>query len=49
MSTYPGLNRLWFVRIQGNVEAALAEHGSPVRYGYLDQDYPLEVSTPTKI
>ena len=42
VSTYPGLERLWFVRIQGNVEAALAEHGAPVRYGYLDQDYPLE-------
>ncbi len=42
VSTYPGLERLWFVRIQGNVEATLAEHGAPVRYGYLDQDYPLE-------
>ena len=42
VSTYPGLKRLWFVRIHGNVAAALAEHGSPVRYGYLDQDYPLE-------
>ena len=42
VSTYPGLGRLWFVRIYGNVEATLAEHGSPVRYGYLDQDYPLD-------
>ena len=42
VSTYPGLKRLWFVRIQGNVEAAMAEHGSPIRYGYLDQDFPLE-------
>jgi len=42
VSPYPGLKRLWFVRIQGNVEATLAEHGSPVPYGYLDQDFPLE-------
>ena len=42
VSPYPGLNRLWFVQIRGNVAAALAEHGFPVRYGYLDQDYPLD-------
>ena len=42
VSPYPGLTRLWFVQIRGNVAAALAEHGFPVRYGYLDQDYPLD-------
>ena len=42
VSGYPGLPRLWFVQLHGNVEAALAEHGSPIRYGYVDQDYPLE-------
>lgn len=42
VSKYPGLERLWFVRIHGEVEAALAEHGSPIRYGYADQGYPLE-------
>ena len=42
VSEYPGLERLWFVQIHGEVEAVLVEHGSPIRYGYVDQDYPLE-------
>ena len=42
VARFPGLERLWFVRIRGDVEDALALHGSPVRYGYLDRDYPLE-------
>ena len=42
VSSYPGLERLWFVQIHGDVEAALAEHGSPIRYGYVDQEYPLD-------
>ena len=42
VSQYPGLERLWFVQIHGDVEAVLAERGSPIRYGYVDQDYPLE-------
>ena len=42
VSEYPGLERLWFVQIHDDVEAVLAEHGSPIRYGYVDQDYPLE-------
>ena len=42
VSKYPGLERLWFVQIHGDVEAVLAEHGSPIRYGYVDQDYPLD-------
>ena len=42
VSTYPGLARLWFVKIRGDVEATLAKHGSPIRYGYVDQDFPLK-------
>ena len=42
VSRYPGLERLWFVHLQGDVQATLAKHGSPIRYGYLDSDYPLE-------
>ena len=42
VSRYPGLERLWFVQIRGDVDAALTEHGSPIRYGYVDRDYPLE-------
>jgi len=39
---YPGLERLWFVRFEGDVMAATLEHGSPVRYGYVDEPFPLE-------
>ena len=42
VSRYPGLERLWFVQVRGDVEAALAEHGTPIRYGYVDRDYPLD-------
>ncbi len=42
VSTYPGLARLWFVRMNGDVGSALAQHGSPIRYGYVDRDYPLD-------
>ncbi len=38
---YPGLPRLWFVRFEGDVAAALAEHGVPIRYGYVETPYPL--------
>ena len=42
VSKFPGLDRLWFMAIDGDVEAALAAHGSPIRYGYVDRDFPLE-------
>ncbi|MCH7811171.1 MAG: S-adenosylmethionine:tRNA ribosyltransferase-isomerase [Chloroflexi bacterium] len=41
VSAYPGLERLWFVQIAGDVEAAYAEYGSPIRYSYVDQEIPL--------
>jgi S-adenosylmethionine:tRNA ribosyltransferase-isomerase len=42
VSPYPGLPRLWFVRFEGNVEEAMVYYGSPIRYGYVDEAYPLE-------
>ena len=42
VSRYPGLERLWFVRLYGDVQATIAEHGLPIRYGYVDRDFPLE-------
>ena len=42
VAPYPGLPRLWFVRIEGDVHAAMAASGTPIRYGYVDRDYPLE-------
>jgi S-adenosylmethionine:tRNA ribosyltransferase-isomerase len=42
VSPYPGLPRLWFVCFEGNVEEAMAQYGSPIRYGYVNEVYPLE-------
>ena len=42
ISRYPGLDRLWFVRLDGDVAAALKNNGSPIRYGYVDQDFPMD-------
>ena len=42
VSKYPGLDRLWFVQMHGDVAAALENFGSPIRYGYVDQGFPLD-------
>ena len=39
---YPGLERLGFVRFEGDVLTATAEHGAPIRYGYVSAPYGLE-------
>lgn len=41
IAAHPGIERLWFVRIAGDVCRAMALHGSPIRYGYLAQPAPL--------
>ncbi|MCZ6528847.1 MAG: S-adenosylmethionine:tRNA ribosyltransferase-isomerase [Chloroflexi bacterium] len=38
---YPGIDRLWFVRFDRPLERALDQKGSPIRYGYTDESYPL--------
>lgn len=38
---YPGLPRLWFVRLEGDVAAAMERFGTPIRYGYVHERYPL--------
>lgn len=38
----PGLPRLWFVQLMGDVDAAMARYGEPIRYGYVHDTYPLE-------
>jgi S-adenosylmethionine:tRNA ribosyltransferase-isomerase len=37
---YPGLPRLWFVRVAGDVRHAMSGHGEPIRYGYLEPPFP---------
>jgi S-adenosylmethionine:tRNA ribosyltransferase-isomerase len=40
VAPFPGLPRLWFVRIGGDVAAALAANGEPIRYSYAIPPYP---------
>jgi S-adenosylmethionine:tRNA ribosyltransferase-isomerase len=42
VSPYPGLPRLWFVRFEGSIEDTMERYGTPIRYGYVDEAYPLE-------
>lgn len=40
VAPYPGLPRLWFVRIEGDLDDAMARSGEPIRYGYLQPPFP---------
>lgn len=41
IAPYPGLDRLWFAHFDGDVRSAMARSGSPIRYGYVPERYPL--------
>src|SRR5664279_891387 len=41
IATYPGLPRLWFAQVDGDVRAAMYRLGAPIRYGYVTEAYPL--------
>lgn len=41
IATYPGLPRLWFAQVDGDVRAAMQRVGAPIRYGYVERAYPL--------
>lgn len=40
VAPHPGLPRLWFVRVEGDLRRAMERAGSPIRYGYLEAPYP---------
>jgi S-adenosylmethionine:tRNA ribosyltransferase-isomerase len=40
VAPHPGLPRLWFVQLDGDLRSAMARAGSPIRYGYLEPPYP---------
>jgi len=40
VAPYPGLPRLWFLRIEGDLYRRMAEVGRPIRYGYLAPPHP---------
>jgi S-adenosylmethionine:tRNA ribosyltransferase-isomerase len=41
VAPHPGLPRLWFVQFEGDWQEAVWRRGSPIRYGYVEQEYPL--------
>lgn len=41
IAPYPGLPRLWFAHVEGDVRAAMSRVGAPIRYGYINEAYPL--------
>lgn len=40
VAPHPGLPRLWFVRVEGDLRRAMERVGAPIRYGYLEPPYP---------
>ncbi len=41
VARFPGIPRLAFLRFDGDLEAAMARDGAPIRYGYFAEDAPL--------
>lgn len=42
IAPYPGLPRLWFAQVDGDVRAAMGALAEPrFRYGYINESYPL--------
>jgi S-adenosylmethionine:tRNA ribosyltransferase-isomerase len=42
IAPFPGIERLAFLRADGDLVAEMARIGRPIRYGYLAREYPLE-------
>jgi S-adenosylmethionine:tRNA ribosyltransferase-isomerase len=42
VAPYPRLPDLAFIVIHGDIRAAMTRFGQPIRYGYIEQPYPLE-------
>ena len=42
IAPYPGLPRLWFVKLEGDPYALMNRSGKPIQYGYLDHEYGLD-------
>lgn len=38
---FPAIERLVFVRFEGDVRSAMDDRGQPIRYGYVDEPFPL--------
>ncbi len=42
VASYPDIPDLWFVQVEGDVRREMAQFGEPIRYGYVNEAYPLE-------
>ncbi|HEV8050239.1 MAG TPA: S-adenosylmethionine:tRNA ribosyltransferase-isomerase [Thermoplasmata archaeon] len=42
VAAYPGLPRLTFVRLSGDVRGAMSRVGEPIRYGYVGRRFPID-------
>ncbi|MGC2035364.1 MAG: S-adenosylmethionine:tRNA ribosyltransferase-isomerase, partial [Thermoplasmata archaeon] len=42
VARFPGIARLLFIRLDGDVEGAMAARGEPIHYGYVDRSYAIE-------
>lgn len=42
IAPFPKLKRLWFVQFEGCVACNIKKIGQPIRYGYVENAYPLE-------
>lgn len=42
IGAFPGIERLWFFSVEGDIPRAMRDHGQPIRYGYVPESYPLE-------
>ncbi len=41
IAPYPGINRLWFVQFSSDPQIAMQQAGQPIRYGYVEGQFPL--------
>ena len=42
VAPHPGLPRLWFVKVADGLESVMKTYGKPIRYGYVENAYPLD-------
>jgi S-adenosylmethionine:tRNA ribosyltransferase-isomerase len=42
VAPYPGIPRLGFVQLEGDLAGAMRREGRPIRYAYVPRDYPLD-------
>ncbi len=41
VAPHPGIPRLWFMSVDGDLREAMIDYGQPIRYGYVERSYPL--------